>query len=275
MIKLIDVWAQPPLKQFMDRMPEIHRLAKLSGSSELLNRHVPIEELIDIMDQSGTAITLLSAWCRPEGWVINNDEIAEICNRFPNRFKGLATIDLSNPLQAVRELDRAVNHLGFVGLRVVPWLWNLPPTDRLYFPLYIKCIELDIPFCTQVGHTGPLKPSETGRPIPYIDEIALLFPELKIVCGHIGYPWTEEMIAVAWKHENVYIDTSAYKPNAYPKTLVDFMKSFGRKKVMFGTNYPQLNHIECQKQLENLNFSKSILEYFGYKNAEKIFKIKC
>ena len=73
-----------------------------------------------------------------------------------------------------------------------------------------------IPFCTQVGHTGPLRPSETGRPIPYIDQVAIDFPELVIVCGHIGYPWTTEMIAVCDKHPNVYIDTSAYTAQALP-----------------------------------------------------------
>ena len=84
---------------------------------------------------------------------------------------------------------------------------------------------------------------ETGRPIPYIDQVALDFPDLMIVCGHIGYPWTEEMIAVARKHENVYIDTSAYTAKRYPPELVDYMKSkSGRQKVMFGTNYPMIFH---------------------------------
>ena len=67
-----------------------------------------------------------------------------------------------------------------------PWLWNRPPNDKFYFPLYIKCIELDILFCTHAGHAGPLMPSDPGRPIPYPDKIALIFPELKIVAGHIG-----------------------------------------------------------------------------------------
>ena len=119
---------------------------------------------------------------------------------------------------AVRELRRRVRDDGFVGLRLLPWLWGAPPTDRRYYPLFAECVELGVPFCTQVGHTGPLRPSETGRPIPYIDEIALDFPELVIVCGHIGYPWTEEMIAVARKHENVYIDTSAYTTKRLPGT---------------------------------------------------------
>lgn len=60
------------------------------------------------------------------------------------------------------------------------------PNHRLYYPLYVKCIELDIPFCTQVGHTDPLMPSKTGRPVPYLDEVALDFPELRIVAGQLG-----------------------------------------------------------------------------------------
>jgi hypothetical protein len=86
----------------------------------------------------------------------------------------------------------------------------LPPDNRRYYPLYAECVELGIPFCLQVGHTGPLCPSESGRPIPYLDHVALEFPELKIVAGHIGYPWTAEMIALATKYPNVYIDTAAY-----------------------------------------------------------------
>ena len=84
-----------------------------------------------------------------------------------------------------------------------------PPTDRRYYPLFAECVELGVPFCTQVGHTGPLRPSETGRPIPYIDEIALDFPELVIVCGHIGYPWTDEAIAVGDFHTEFDDDARA------------------------------------------------------------------
>ncbi|EST19096.1 amidohydrolase family protein [Streptomyces roseochromogenus] len=113
----------------------------------------------------------------------------------------------------------------------MPWLWQLPPTDRLYYPLHAACVDLGIPFCTQVGHTGPLRPSETGRPIPCIDQVALDFPELTIVCGHIGCPRTTEMIAVADKHANVYIDTSAYTARRYPRELVDYLRGRGRGKV--------------------------------------------
>ncbi|OHC51058.1 MAG: amidohydrolase, partial [Pseudomonadales bacterium RIFCSPLOWO2_02_FULL_63_210] len=227
----IDAWAQPANGRARQLLPEVVRLFEKSGSAHLLDQPLSPEQTVAEMDQAGVAKLLLAAWCRPEGWVFSNDEIAEYTRAYPERFVGVATVDLSKPLAAVRELERAVVELGCKALRIVPWLWKLPPNHRLYYPLYVKCIELDIPFCTQVGHTGPLMPSETGRPVPYLDEVALDFPELRIVAGHIGHPWTDEMIGVAWKHDNVYIDTSAYLPRYYPAQLLQFMQSYGQDKV--------------------------------------------
>jgi predicted TIM-barrel fold metal-dependent hydrolase len=174
---------------------------------------------------------------------------------------------------AVRELRHRVTDEGFVALRIVPWLWELPPTDRRYYPLYAACVDLGIPFCTQVGHTGPLRPSETGRPIPYVDQIALDFPELVIVCGHIGYPWTTEMIAVADKHTNVFIDTSAYTTRRYPLELVDYMKGRGGEKVLFGTNYPMIAPEKALRDLDALELEDSTKQLFLSGNARRVFKI--
>lgn len=170
----------------------------------------------------------------------------------------------------MRELRRCVRELGFRGLRVVPWLWGLPPTDRHYYPLYAECVELGVPFCTQVGHTGPLRPSETGRPIPYIDEVALDFPDLVIVGGHIGYPWTEEMVAVCRKHPNVYIDTSAYTVRRYPPELVRYLHD-ARHKVMFGTNYPMITPDRALRGLDDLGLDGDRRERFLSGNARKVF----
>ena len=160
-------------------------------------------------------------------------------------------------MEGVRELRRCVEELGFKGLRVIPWLWEAPPTDRRFYPLLAACVDLGVPFCTQVGHTGPLRPSETGRPIPYIDQVALDFPELTIVCGHVGYPWTEEMVAVARKHENVYIDTSAYTTKRLPPELIAYLKSRGgRRKVMFGTNYPMIAPAKALEGLDELGLDE-------------------
>ena len=273
MTAAIDVWAQPSIRPREGRLPlpETNRVFARSGAPPPFSVEIGADEMLAEMDRAGVAQVLLSAWHRPGGWVVSNDDVAEFTAKHPDRLKGLAAVDLARPVEAVRELRRAVSEHGCVGLRIMPWLWELPPTDRLYYPLYVACCELGVPVCTQVGHTGPLKPSETGRPIPYIDEIALTFPDLGIVGGHVGYPWTDEMIAVAWKHDNVFIDTSAYLPRYYPRQLLHFLETYGRDKVLFGTNWPQLRWDVCMEQVGGLALSEGAKEAFLHTNAARVF----
>jgi predicted TIM-barrel fold metal-dependent hydrolase len=223
------------------------------------------------MDAGGVDFGLLSAWHSPMGSLISNDEVSEWVQKRPDRFAGLGSVDLARPMEAVREARRCVRELGFKGIRVVPWLWNLPPNDRRYYPVYAACVELGVPFCLQTGHTGPLRPSEPGRPIPYLDDVALEFPELKIVAGHIGYPWTVEMISLATKYENVYIDTSAYTAKRFPRDLIDYMRAHGKKKVMFGTNYPMLTPAKCLEGLDDLGLDEEARRMYLYENAQRVF----
>lgn len=191
----------------------------------------------------------------------------------PTRFRGLASTDLARPMDGVRELRRSLRALGFHGLRVVPRLWGLPPDDRRYYPLMAECIELEMPACLQVGHTGPLMSSEPGRPIPYLEHVALEFPELSVVAGHIGAPWTREIISLATKLENVYIDTSAYKATRYPPDLVAFLRGPGAPKVMFGSNYPMLAPAACLDGLADLGLSAEGRELFLGGTARRVFRL--
>ena len=224
------------------------------------------------MDEAGVTKSLISAWVAPRNVMISNDEVAGFVSEFPDRLLGIGSADISKPMQAVAEIRRCVNELGFKGIRVLPWLWELPPTDRLFYPVYATCCELGIPFCTQIGHTGPLMSSEVGRPI-YLDRVALDFPELIIVAGHIGYPWTDEAIAVATKHVNVYIDTSAYTVRRYPDQLIHYMKSHGGTKVLFGTNYPMITPAKALRGLEELGLSSEVEDLFLGGNAVRVFHI--
>ena len=267
----IDVWMQHPTPRFLAN--DIFASLRRWAGGSIPDVDLPIESTLTSMDGVGVDVGLLSAWCGPNGLdLISNDEVSGWVRAHPGRLAGLATVDLDRPMEAVRELRRRVRDDGFVGLRVVPWLWRLPPTDRHYYPLFAECVELGVPFCTQVGHTGPLRPSETGRPIPYIDEVALDFPDLVIVCGHVGYPWTEEMVAVARKHENVYIDTSAYTTRRLPAELVAFMKTrTGQRKVLFGTNYPMIGHAHALDGLDELGLSDDGRRDYLQANAERVF----
>jgi predicted TIM-barrel fold metal-dependent hydrolase len=266
----IDAWMQhPTLRLTQHEMFDSLR----RWSDEFPAGEVPIATTIAAMDAAGIDVGLISAWHAPEGKLVSNDEVASFVASHPTRFAGVAAVDLRKPMSAVRELRRCVKELGFKALRVVPWLWELPPNHRRYYPLYAECIELGVPFCTQVGHTGPLRSSETGRPIPYLDDVALDFPELVIVAGHIGYPWTEEMIAVARKHPNVYIDTSAYAAKRYPPELVRYLQGGGRRKVLFGTNYPMMLPKTALEGLDALGLDAEARELFLAGNARRVFKL--
>jgi predicted TIM-barrel fold metal-dependent hydrolase len=265
----VDAWIQHPTQRFL-RHDMFDSLRRWTGQA-LPAEDVPIEATLAAMDAGDVELGLLSAWHGPEGELIGNDEVAAWVAAHPDRFAGLAAVDLRDPMGAVRELRRAVEELGFKGLRVIPWLWGLPPNDRRYYPLYAACVELGVPFCTQVGHTGPLRGSETGRPIPYLDDVALDFPELTIVAGHIGYPWTEEMVALARKYENVYIDTSAYTARRYPPELVRYLRADGRSKVLFGSNHPMIPPAKALEDLDALELDDEARELFLDANARRVF----
>ncbi len=240
-IPAIDAWAQMPIPNARQMLPEAVRLFEKSGTAQFLDGTLTVGELLAAMDGGQIEKLMLCAWCGPLGWMFTNDQIAEIVRQRPDRFAGVAAVSLGNPREAVRELRRAVTELGFKALRIVPWLWNLP--------------------------------SDTGRPVPYLDEVALTFPELTIVGGHIGHPWTAEMIGLAWKHDNVYIDTSAYLPKYYPAELVQYLKTYGQDKVLFGTNFPQLTFDRCRAQIAGLELPPAIEEKFLRANAQRVFQV--
>lgn len=267
---IIDAWAQhPTLRHTQDPMFEsLRRWIKTPIPTE----EMPVAATVGAMDQAGISRSLISAWVAPRNVMISNDEVAGFVAQAPDRLIGVGSVDISKPMAAVREIRRCVQELGFKAIRILPWLWELPPTDRRFYPVYTACCELGVPFCTQIGHTGPLMPSEVGRPI-YLDQVALDFPELSIVAGHIGYPWTEEAIAVATKHENVYIDTSAYTVKRYPAALVEFMRTHGRHKVLFGTNYPMIMPVQALQGLDTLGLDAQALALFLGGNTQRVYQL--
>jgi hypothetical protein len=115
-------------------------------------------------------------------------------------------------------------------------------------------------------------PSAAGRPL-LLDDVALYFPELRIVAAHTGWPWVEELVALAWKHRNVYVGTSAHSPKYWDPALVRFLKSRGKGKVLFGTDYPVLRHAEALAQVEALGLGEEAETWLLHETARKVFKL--
>lgn len=118
-IGTVDVWMQQPNQRFMSA-PWLEPLLRWTRQG----REAPqVAATLDAMDQAGVAVGLLSAWYGPSGPLITNDEVAGLVEAHPDRFAGVASVDLNDPVAAVREVRRCVRTLGFVGVRVGPWLW--------------------------------------------------------------------------------------------------------------------------------------------------------
>jgi hypothetical protein len=205
-------------------------------------------------------------------WDMKMEEVLEIMRADPKRYKGLMGINPYHKMEGVRALERAVREHGFIGAHLHHYGFGLRPDDKAFYPFYAKCVELDVPVMIQMGHSAELMPSDVGRPI-YLDDVALYFPTLKIVAGHTGWPWCEEMIAMAWKHANVYISTSAHLPKYWDASLVRFLNSRGKGKVMFGTDFPVLTQAQSLAELEKLELKPEARKALLHDVAAKVFNL--
>ena len=269
---IVDVWTQITTPRMVAE-PWMESLLRWTG--RVGDTSVPtVASTLEAMDEADVGTSLLSAWYGPTGALITNEEVAENIAEAPGRFRGLASADIRHPAEAVREIRSWIETDEFVGVRVVPWLWDLPPNDRRFYPIYVACVEAGVPLCTQIGHTGPLCRSEPGRPIPYLEDVLLDFPELTVVGGHVGFPWIDEVISLAHKFPNFHVDTSAYALHRLPSDLVSFLKHEGKSRVMFGTNWPMLAPKRCLSGLDRLELSDEAKEMFLAGNARRVFGLE-
>jgi hypothetical protein len=263
-IPVIDVWTQYLSPTPPGANPAGENVFRNYGMLDEYHGGTNVERMIERMDAAGVQVALMAG---------DNEAVAKAMNKFPGRIYGQYHAEpTQNIMQRVRELDHYVRNCGFVCLRIEPFLWRKVPTEAIYYPLYAKAVELDVTFQTQVGDTGPLYPSRTGLPL-YIDDLALDFPDLRIMCGHIGIPWTEEMLGVAFKHQNVWIDTSARVPKHWPEAFVKFMKSWGQDKVCFATDYPLLQWERVLPEVDKLGLPAAVRQKVLHDNAARAFKL--
>jgi len=230
----------------------------------VINEGVPVEALIAEMDRHNVETILVSGYDarRSNGLHVENDWVGELARKAPGRvIVGIGIDPLRDIMESLGEIDRCVESFGARLVRLFPYAADLSPADRRFYPIYAKCCEHRLAIWTQVGHTAGLMPSEPGRPI-LLDRVALDFPDLRIIGGHIGWPWHEEMIAMALKHPNVYFSTCAHAPDHWPSGVLHFLRTRGRRKVIFGTNWPYIDYDRYFLKYADLGLDKQTEEAF-------------
>jgi len=246
-----------------------------------LQQGLSVEEQLAIMDEAGVDLALLPAIKAGDGrlrdsWAIPYRRVAEVCEQHPDRFRGLAGVDPTLGMAGLRELELGVREHGFVGAHLYPHWFEMAPDHARYYPIYAKCCELDVPIMMQVGHCLSYGTSRThpnvGRP-QALDVVACDFPELKLIGIHLGYPWTDEMISVAYKHANVFVGSDAYAPRHWPAEFRRFADSWGQDKVLFGTDFPIIDPRRARREIAELGLRPEPLAKLLGLNAERLFRL--
>jgi predicted TIM-barrel fold metal-dependent hydrolase len=250
-------------------------------ASGIWDRAFTPEHLIDLLDSAGVQQVLMPAQAAGD-WEVGYDVVATLCSRYPDRIRGQAGVDPRSIVEGLRKLETGVKELGFVGAHIYPHWFGLAPDNASFYPFYAKCVELDVPVQIQVGKAWQNRLRTVATP-QSIDNIAVDFPELRLVAIHTGYPWERELISLASKHPNLYIGADSLTPYDWPVELVDYITNrstqpvlAGREKVLFGTNYPALSGCEgfadAVNAVEEVIGDATALEHLLYKNAKRVYR---
>lgn len=280
-VKAIDCMYYVATRAFIDRWnraKEGELICRMERAIGGLPAYDSIEEMIRQMDEAGVErvfIAQCKMWSYWRKWMYMDTQLEEVLQytqRYPDRFVGLAGYNPYRITESLREIEIAVKQYGFKGVYVHIYGFDIPLHDRKMYPLYAKCVELDVPVSLQVGHVLEAMPSDCGRPI-YLDRVACDFPELKIIGAHTGWPWVEELISVCYKWENVWLGIDAWMPKYLAPAIVQFINSrLGQDRCLWGTN--GLPWKENLRQLDELGLRPEVKRKLLRENALKLFKLE-
>lgn len=167
------------------------------------------------------------------------ERLAAAQREYPGRFATSVGIDPRLGYEAARHVRIAVREYGIKCIRIIPMFTGIAIDDKLAYPLYTAACDEGAVVSINVGVPGPMKPAKLQRTI-LVDEVALTFPDLKIVMSHLGDPWISETVSMLVKHPNVYAMTAGWAPKYIPDDIIRFAERRNPGKLMWASDYPIL-----------------------------------
>jgi predicted TIM-barrel fold metal-dependent hydrolase len=232
----------------------------------------PIAVVLDEMDHFNIERAMLGIGGRADVERTNSQRALE---QHPDRFFASYEVDPNKGMEGVRDLVRAYETFGIKAATAFPagMLPQVPINDKKFYPLYAKCIELDIPMCITTGVPGPRVPMLCQK-TELLDEVCWFFPELRVVMRHGAEPWDALAVKLMLKWPNLYYSTSAFAPKYYPKPIVDFANTRGTDKVMYAGYFPMGLSLErIFKDMQDVPFRDHVWPKFLHENATRVFKL--
>jgi predicted TIM-barrel fold metal-dependent hydrolase len=227
----------------------------------------PVSLLLAEMDRFNIRVGMLN--------VSTNPVAREAVAQHPDRFVASFNVDPNEGMEAVRKLDAAARELDVRSAQVFPagLLPQVPINDKKMYPLYAKCVELDIPVFVNAGVPGPRVPMAC-QDVAHVDEVCWFFPELKLVMRHGAEPWTALAVKLMLKWPNLYYSTSAFAPKHYPDDIVYFANTRGADKVLYAGYFPMGLSLErIFSELPSVGFRDAVWPKFLRENAARLLKI--
>jgi predicted TIM-barrel fold metal-dependent hydrolase len=237
------------------------------GDSFLSSPELP--QLIDGMDANGVERAILLTNLNAD-----DDRGRRYAAERPDRFAlGVGGLNLLRPVKSMRKLAAFVKDHPVAYVSVGPSFWGdgmYPPSDAVYYPLYLKCCELDVPLCLNTGIPGPPLPADVQDPI-HLDRVCIRFPELKLCMMHGADPWWDTAIRLMLKYRNLRLMTSAWSPKRLPESLLHFMRTRGQERIIFASDYPALSMERTLGEAAKLDLSDEVRDRWLYQNGKSFF----
>ena len=223
---------------------------------------------LDQMDKHGVERAMI-------GVGIGEADARRALREHPDRFFGSFEVNPNRAMDGVRDLVRVHEELGVKAATAFPagLCPQVPINDKKFYPLYAKCVELDIPICICAGVPGPRVPMG-AQDVALLDEVCWFFPDLRIVTRHGCEPWTDLAVKLMLKWPNLYYSTSAFAPRHYPKAIIDYANTRGADKVMYAGYFPMGLSLErIFKELADVPLRAEVWPKFLRENAARVFKL--
>jgi predicted TIM-barrel fold metal-dependent hydrolase len=274
---IIDFSSRPPVASLTPSSPShLRNYRRVYAASESLVGHdvgeAPLKDYLATYDALDARAVVLKGRDLETtfGMRIANEDVAQFCREHGPRYIGFAGVDPNKGMTAVRDLEHAVRELGLRGLNLQCFELKLAINDKRMYPLYAKCVELDLPLSINTGLPGPPVPGECQDPI-HLDKVCFRFPELKLCMAHGADPWWGLAIRLMLKYANLHLITSAWSPKRLPPELLHFMRTRGQNKVIWASDHPALTIQRTLPAAWELDLPADVLDKYLYGNAARLF----
>jgi predicted TIM-barrel fold metal-dependent hydrolase len=259
--------ALPPFMERYKTLYDFERLCRL-----------PFVDFLEEMERSGVSLAVLHAEYAYGDVGYLNKTVRDFVREFPDKLFGFAGIDPTASENPVADLDLYVNEYGMRGLNLQTCVQGWYANDKRLYSLYSYCQEKRLPVSVHASlNFMTNRKIDYGRPL-HLDEIACEFPDLTVVANHGGWPWVTEMVAVAWKHPNVFIELGGISPKYIAKPgsgwepILTYGNSVLQDQILFATD-SLIPYGRVLKEIDQLPLKDSVKEKLLCANAMRVLGI--